>query len=362
MDTNQKTRNLLTYSTLDQACTSLNQCGRTATLSLILPLPLIVGAVIGFQYYQPNWYKDPFMWAILSLFIFGQLGALAQLIGLILGTGKARKTLVILRKAGDRPDLQSLQEQLLLKAPGCHLRDNVLRWIQLGIQGETDGIERMMEHSAVRRDQSSGKVMSFHSLINRITLKLGFVGTLIGLMMTFEPMKQAMLSLQDSTGEFKFITDICKAVDGDAYAIATTLFATGLSIFLELLTIQMFERILGYFEMVNNNLDDWCIIHLQPWIRESRAGEKNTNDALVELQRQFAEKITMVQRSMDEQVRTLAAYVQETSRQLASILPVQHTIGQKIGELVEYESQYRQFLQAQMQRLTPPATNKGGTS
>jgi biopolymer transport protein ExbB/TolQ len=360
MDSIQKTREFLRYSTFDQADKHLNSCSLLAKLTLVLPIPLIAGAVAGFFYFQPHWYRDPFMWAILMLFVIGQVGALGQLIGLIFGTRKAKKTLMMLRKGGDRPELESLQEALVVKAPSCHIRDNVLRWIQLGIQGETHGIERMMEHSAVRREQAAGKIMSFHTVINRITLKLGFVGTLIGLMMTFEPMKQAMLSLQNSTGEFKFITDICKAVDGDAYAIATTLFATGLSIFLELLTIQMFDRILGQFEMVNNNLDDWCIIHLQPWIRESYAGEKKNNDGLIEFQRQFAEKIAAVQKTMDEQVRTLAAYVQETNRQLASLAPVQQAIGQKIGELSDNEVQYRQFLQTKLQRLVPPNANKGG--
>jgi hypothetical protein len=362
MDSTQKTRDFLRYSTLDQADTHLNRCVSLSTITLFLPLPLITGAVAGFHYYQPHWYRDPFMWAILMLFVCGQIGALGQLVGLISGTRKAKKTLLFLRKAGDRPDLASLQEQLVVKAPAGHIRDNVVRWIQLGLQGETDGIERMMEHAAVRREQSAGKIMSFHALINRITLKLGFVGTLIGLMMTFEPMKQAMLSLQSSTGEFKFITDICKAVDGDAYAIATTLFATGLSIFLELLTIQMFERILGQFEMVNNNLDDWCIIHLQPWIRESHAKLKKNTDGLVEIQRQFAEKIAAVQKSMDEQVRALVAHVQETNRQLALLAPVQQTIGKKIGELADYELHYRQFLHSAMQRLAPPSPNKGGAA
>ncbi|MFP4165283.1 MAG: hypothetical protein ACLFQB_15215 [Chitinispirillaceae bacterium] len=354
MNDNQKTNEVLKYSTLDVARKHLENSKNLTTLSMALPLPLICGAVLGFFYFQPTWYTDPFLWAILALFVFGQLGALVQYISLRAGAAKAQKTLSVVKGQGDSPDLQTLQQKMFMDAPPCQIRDGILRWIQLGVQGETRGMERMMDHAAVRRDQVANKIISFHSTVNRTTLKLGFLGTLIGLLMTFEPMKQAMLSLQGSQGEFKFINDIVKAIDGDAYAILTTLFATGLSIFIELLTIQVFDRILGQFEMVNNNLDDWCLIHLQPRIKDNAlASEKKHMEELARLQKEFTEKITAIHNSMDMQLKELASRVEETGRQMVKLIPLEKEMGRKIALLTEYEAQYRQVLGAKLQTLAP---------
>jgi biopolymer transport protein ExbB/TolQ len=348
------TRLMLNYSTLDLARKHLRYCLILSSLTLALPFPLLGGAVYGFFHFQPTWFTDVFLWAILVLFAVGQIGAFIQLISLIRGATKAKKTLSILRSAGERPSLGSLQDKLMNKAPSCSLRDSVLRWIQLGVQGETQGIERMMEHASVRREQKANTIISFHTLINRVTLKMGFLGTLIGLLMTFEPMKQAMLSLQGSEGEFRFIQDIVKAIDGDAYAILTTLFATGLSLFVELLTIQIFERILDQFEMVNNNLDDWCLIHLQPWINDNYGGRRKTENSQVEeLQQQFSQKMLELQSTMDEQLRALSERVQETGRQMLRLAPLQKEIDRKIGMLADYEQQYRQFISTKLRSLAP---------
>jgi biopolymer transport protein ExbB/TolQ len=361
MNITTKTRFAAAYSPIDLAFKHLRECLKTTKSVALLPVPLIAGAILGFNYFHPAWHTNLFLWSILLLFAFGQAGSLFQLLTLYKGVLKAVNTLGILRRAGHRPDLQVLQKQLMVAAPSCQIRDNVLNWIQLGIQGETDGIERIMEHAAVRRDQNAARIISFHSIINRTTLKLGFLGTLIGLMMTFDPMKQAMLSLQSSQGEFRFVTDIVRAIDADAFAIIATLFATGLSIFIELLTIQFFERILHKFELVNNDLDDWCIIYLQPWIKEASNGKKS-NDDLIEFQKQFAEKITVVQKAMDEQVRALATGVLETGQQIAGLAVIQKETAKKISDLTEDEKQYRAFLQSKLARVVPPAGDKGATA
>lgn len=354
MNNKQTTNEVLKYSTLDVASNHLKNSKNLSTYATALPLPMICGAVLGFFFFQPAWYTDPFLWAILVLFVFGQLGALFQYVALRAGAVKAQKTLSIVKSQGETPDLQTLQQKMFTDAPPCQIRDSILRWIQLGVQGETRGMERMMDHAAVRRDQVASKTISFHSTVNRITLKLGFLGTLIGLLMTFEPMKQAMLSLQGSQGEFKFINDIVKAIDGDAYAILTTLFATGLSIFIELLTIQIFERILGQFEMVNNNLDDWCLIHLQPRIKENAAAsERKYLEELARLQREFTQKVTDIHRSMDEQLKSLASRVEETGRQMVKLIPLEKEMGRKIALLTKYEAQYRSVLGAKLQSFAP---------
>jgi|GEM_PF-1287117 len=357
MNSNQTGPEALNYSTFDLAGKHLQRCRLYTFLALFLPLPLIAGAVKGFFIYEPAWHKDPFLWGILILFACGQIGAFFQMLNLNKGTRNAWKVFSAVRSGGDQPDLESLQNKILSKTPSCHIRDSIIRWIQLGIQGETSGLERMMEHAATRRDQTANKIMSFHTVINRTTLKMGFLGTLIGLLMTFEPMKQAMFSLQNSAGEFKFITDIVKAIDGNAYAILTTLFATGLSVFIELLTFQIFERVISQFEMVNNNLDDWCLIHLQPWIKKSHREGKNLENTM-KLQLYFSQQIAEVQKVMDEQLRTLAAFVKETGRQVMSLAPFQQELGVKIGQLAEYEKQYRQVLNAKMQSIVPPPTGR----
>ncbi len=360
MKKKQNKNDVQKYSALDVAQQHLHSSINMIHISLMMPVPLMVGAVLGFFYFESNWFKDPFLWAILGLFIFGQLGAFLQYLSLRSGAVKAGKTISIIKSEGETPNFDSLQQKMLKDAPPCQIRDSVLRWIQLGIQGESQGMERMMDHAAIRRDQVANKLLSFHSSINRITLKMGFLGTLMGLLMAFEPMKQAMLSLQGSQGEFKFINDIVKAIDGDAYAILTTLFATGLSIFIELLTIQLFERVLGQFELMNNNLDDWCLIHLQPRIKEYSANaEKRYLEELIKVQKDFAEKVVVLSIAMDEQVRALGSRIEETGRQLMKILPVEKEMTRKVSMLAEYEMQYRQLLNAKLQSLAPLGLTEG---
>ncbi len=357
MEKKLKSNKVLNYSILGLALEHLKRCKSTIVLTTAMPLPLIATAILGFFYFQPTWYVDLFLWSILAVFVIGQIGALVQLVSLGAGAKKTGKTLEVLSLAGNNPDLESLQENLIHRAPSCHVRDALLRYIQLGVQGESDGLDIIMEHAAVRRDQVSSRILSFHGLITRTTLKLGFLGTLIGLLMTFEPMKQAMLSLQGSEGEFQFISDIVKAIDGNAYAILTTLFATGLSIFIELLTIQIFEKILNKFEMVNNSLDDWCIIHLQPWIKNRYASGKKDTEAIIEMQKEFAEKITSLHQVMNNQLASLVTRIEETNRQVNSLIPLEKEVARKIVTLAEYEKGYRKFINAKLQSLAPLMTN-----
>jgi hypothetical protein len=386
----RKRRETAIHSPLDLANKHLALCMRWIIGSLVLPLPLIASAVVGFNYFYPHWYKDLFLWAILLLFASGQVGSLFQLLGLNGGARKAARVLAFLKKSGDRPEIQNFQQQLMFTTPACHIRDNVLRWIRLGIQGNTEGLERMMEQTALRRDQNAATTISFHTLINRTTLKMGFLGTLIGLIMTFEPMKQAMLALQSSRGEFRFVTDMVRAIDGDSYAIVTTLLATALSIFVELVTIQCFERIFHQFEIMNSNLENWCIIQLQPWISEiigrkkrydgtaeyqkrfaeteaipsaqrsgESAGGENGYGALIEFQKEFAAKVVAMQQTMDEQLRTLSSRVNQTGQQITGLVSIQEAIDKKISDLADGEEQYRRFLQSKLQRVVPAADDAG---
>ncbi|MDG5816795.1 hypothetical protein QA601_16985 [Chitinispirillales bacterium ANBcel5] len=344
------------YSILSMAGKHFKDCLKVALMALLLPIPLIAGATLGFFYFEPTWYTDIFLWSLLILFVAGQFGALFQLINIGLRTKKAEKTISVLQKFGNEPDLYMLENKLLNHVPYSDTRESILRLIKLGQQGETDGFDRVIENSALRRDQNSSKVLGFHNLVNRMTLKLGFLGTLIGLLMTFEPMKQAMLSLQGSDGEFQFINDIVKAIDGDAYAILTTLFATALSIFIELITIQILSKTLDQYEMANNNLDDWCVIHLQPWVKKKYV-EKKSTDYLIKMQKEFSEKVTSLQLAIDEQIRNLAEHVENTSTLINSIIPFEKDLANKFSTLIEYENEYRQFISQKLQGITSTVPN-----
>lgn len=341
-------------SILVQAYQNLLSLDKVIKLARVLPLPLIGLSVLGFFYFQPLWYKDIFLWSILILFVAGQSGALFQLSFLGSEALRTTDTLKILKEKGAEPDLELLQKELVEKSPPCNIRENILNCIQLGLQGETDGLERIMDQFAFRRDQISSKILGFHNLVTRITLKLGFLGTLIGLLMTFEPMKQAMLSLKGSRGDFQFVNDIVKAIDGNAYAILTTMFATALSIFIELLTIQIMEKVFSRFEAVNNDLEDWCIVYLKPWIKDNYGKTKNSIKELVENQKVFTEKIISLNKLISDQINFLTMRIEETGFQMEKLLPLEKNLANKINRLTSYESEYREFINSKIESLALP--------
>ncbi len=349
----------LSENPLEQAQRALRRIRKTARICASFPLPLVAAATAGGWYMiQGNWLQDRFLFFFLALiygiFVFGQLLALAQIRRLLPGVAGTEKVIEVLRAAGDEPDLEALRQTLLEHTSGGHLRDLLLRWIELGLRGEVEGSDALLDSAWERRSLGDSRALSWHISLNRTTLKLGFLGTLIGLILTFPPMKRAVLGLSDSQGEFKFIADIAKAIDGDQYAILNTLIATALSIFIEFVTVQLLERVLNGFDMVNSHINDWNLTRLQPWIRKHYGAEAQLH-ALEDRREKMEHSLMHAQQAIETHLSKLTEALRNSATQLDQIARIQAQVGKRVGELGDYEKQYRTFLAAKQQAAAPPA-------
>ncbi len=305
----------------------------------LMPIPFIICGIIAMFFLRADWFKDPFIDSIVLLFTVGQLIALKQYITLYNAASKIRNTIYILKENESEKDLTKLKEILYEKAAPGHVRDLIIRWIDLALQGEPLSFEAIMDNAAIKRYQANDKLISTHININRTTLKLGFLGTLIGLLITFPPMKSAILSLQSSEGEFKFVKDIARAIEGDQYAIFTTLIATGFSIFIELLTIQLLERFTLTLEEANNFLDEWAIAYFRPSLKER--GIITSKDRATSLE-------TLVNSKIEENLNKVVKAVDELSKTVDNIVKFQEILNNKVNKLIEYEKDYRSFISSKL--------------
>jgi hypothetical protein len=347
----------LSEDPLLQADRGLARIAKAARVSMIIPLPVLALATAGFFHLETHWYKNPFLAVIFGVFVLGQVMVVRQMRGLVIGARNTARSLAVLTAAGDEPDLDRLRAALHENAPPGHLRDLLLRWIELGLRGETHGSEALLENAWDRRAIHDHKSVSFHVSLNRTTLKVGFLGTLYGLLITFPPMKNAVLGLADSDGEMKFIRDITAAIAGDELAILVTLGATALSVLIEMVTVQVLERTLGGFDLVNSHINDWNLTRLQPWIRKRYAA--GAKDRALDLQAGLGTKLAEAQDAMDRNLgRTLEAMA-KTSKQIEMLAQVQVMVGRRVQELVDYEKQYRGFLSAKHQGAAPPHLDPG---
>lgn len=252
--------------------------------------------------YGITWIKDIFLLAIIALLIFGQIFAFQTFTSIHKGSLKVSDFLEALKSVPAAAPLQRFKEILLTQQPG-HLKDIVMRWIGLGVQGETQLLPSMIENAAVRRSELVDKHLSNHIGINRTMLKIGFIGTLIGLLITFPPMKDAILSLNKAAGDMGFTSEIAKAIDGDAYAILITLLATAYSVFIELFIIQALKTLYNKFEMVNNYVDEWCLTEYIPLVNKRKIDNQTMDRELV-LQRKFQEELFTIKRQfLDEMLK-----------------------------------------------------------
>lgn len=359
----------LSENPLQQAGRALKRIRNTSRLCVMLPLPVIAIATAGFfaldaHLKSHHWYFNPFLVVIYGIFVTGQIMAVLQIRRVLSGVRNTGKVLATLLDAGDEPELEQLREHLLEKAPPGHLRDLLLRWIELGLRGELHGSDALLDNAWDRRSMIDSRSVSVHISLNRTSLKVGFLGTLYGLILTFPPMQRAVLGLADSEGEMKFIKDISAAIDGDEFAIMVTLGATALSILIELVTVQILERALGGFDIVNSHIDDWNLTRLQPWIRK-RYGPEAQKEKALGAQFELEKKLAQVQAEMDKNLSHTLEAVAKTGKQIEMLAQVQAVIGKRIAELSDFEKQYRSFLQTRQQAGTPPAhlrlpTENGG--
>ncbi len=341
---------------LNQAQRSLQRIRKTARICMLIPIPILISCTGALFYFGSHWLQDPFLALFLGLiyviFFYGQFMAIKQMRRILPGIDNAEKAVKVLIAAGDAFDLPSVRLELLKNTPPGHLRDLLIRWIDLGLQGETLGSEALLDNAWERRSISDNRLISLHVSLNRTTLKLGFLGTLIGIIMTFPPMKRAIMGLSGSDGELKFISDIAMAIDGDEYAIMNTLLATALSILIEFATIQLLERVLLGFDLVNSHMNDWNLTRLQPMVRKLYGPEAQLQT--LEARRTKLEQGLMhAQKAIEGHLGHLTEALRTSASQMEQITKVQALVGKRVAELAEYEQQYRAFLATKQKSATP---------
>ncbi|HLP42134.1 MAG TPA: hypothetical protein VK465_11545 [Fibrobacteria bacterium] len=341
----------LSEDPLRQAYRALSRISRTARLSALLPFPILAAALAGFFHLDAKWYLNPFLALLFVLFALGQIMILRQMRRVLAGARNTAKLLEVLKQAGDEPDLDALRLAIQEKAPPGHLRDLLLRWIELGLRGVDHGYDGLLENASERRSLHDSRLIQGHVSLNRTTLKVGFLGTLYGLLITFPPMKNAVMGLADSEGEMKFIRDISAAIEGDELAILITLGATALSVLIELVTIQILERTLGGFDTINTHINDWNLTRLQPLIRKLHAATAARKAE--DLDQRLGTKLAEAQAEMDRNLNRTLEAIARTSKQIEMIAQAQVVVGKRVQELVDYEKQYRGFLGAKQQAAAP---------
>lgn len=344
----------LSEDPLLQAKRALLNTRKIARNSSYLPIPVIAFAAFAFFKFETHWYLNPFLALIFAVFVVGQVMAVLQLRRVQAGVRNTGKTLAILAEAGDQPDLPALRTRLLEGAPPGHMRDLLLRWIELGMRGETGGSESILNNAWDRRAHLDQSSIAVHVSMNRTTLKLGFLGTLYGLILTFPPMQRAVMGLADSDGELGFIKDISLAIDGDEFAIAVTLGATALSILIELITINFLERALAGFDLVNSHINDWNLTRLQPWVHKTYGRDARPRNP-VEGFGALEGKLSQAHVEMDKNLNRALEAIARTTKQLDQLALVQTAVGRRIAELVDFEKQYRSFIESKSGAVAPPS-------
>lgn len=284
-----------------------------------------------------RWIHDPFTVIIVALFVLGQVMAFKQFLLSFIGLRKIRaliKTISINKDLDTLDDLVGLAANIRNSVPHSDMRSLVLNWLDYRGDSTVKRNDVLENNSYVRMDLKKEKTTYFHVLMNRITLKLGFLGTLIGLMKTFPDMKRAILSLSEIGNERAFVTDIASAIDGDQYAILTTLIATILSLFAEFLTIQLINRFAVNSEIIVSYLTDWYHTRVEPLYAHGAA------DSLERMEKQFAN----AEEVLAENMQVLTSLADRNAKQLEKLAEFHDTIEKRVTELESYENHYRNLI------------------
>lgn len=285
-----------------------------------------------------KWYYDPFTIVIVVLFIFGQVMALRQFIDFHKIFIRMRKLIRVISNSDDLEelaDLRQLADRLRNSVPHSDIRSLVLNWLDYRGDSTVKRNDVLENNNYIRMDLTREKTSYLHVMLNRITLKLGFLGTLLGLMRTFPKMKNAILSLEGGQGEMTFINDIAAAIDGDQYAILTTLIATLLSLFGEFLTIQFVNRFSVNNEIIMSYLTDWYHTRVEPLYANG------SSDSIGRMEDQFSRAEEVLAKNM-QVLSTLAA---KNAEQLAKLADFHNTIEKRVTELESYETHYRKMME-----------------
>lgn len=317
---------------LERAVTTLDSVRSTSRLALWMPIPLGAISIWIFGIFMEQWWKDPFVVAILSVFVIGQLLALRQHLLLIRGSKRVRVILAVL----DKMPVDGVQRTIesIRNLTSTHLGDLMLRVLRVAGQGHTGLAQSLMDSAAQRRALYENRKIGQHISINRLILKLGFLGTLIGLLQTFPPMKEAILALRSSDGELKFVTDIARAIDGDHYAIFTTLIATAISLLIEIVSIQLIEKSFMRFEMVNSHLEEWILGEGLAVVAHGGEGDR-ARSAPLTLPKDPLQASAQLQEQMHQNLETLAQTVHRTTRRIEDVVELQQGLERRLERLVD---------------------------
>ncbi|MBK8803931.1 MAG: hypothetical protein IPN71_18140 [Fibrobacteres bacterium] len=326
-----------------------------AFVSLLLPCSLAVAAFFAIRHFDPNFLQNPVLVALYVLFTIGQIVLLVQLLMLIRESALAAQVLSALKSAGSALDTRKLSSTLE-GLPPSDCRDLVLAWLDMGLCHEVEVGLELLRNSTGRRGLVEHRRLGIHALINRTVMKLGFLGTLVGLLLTFPPMKRAILGLSDSDGEMRFIHDIAQAIDEDAYAIQATLVATALSLALEAISVQVLESFFRDFEQVDTHLADWNIGVLRPAIKGAQADPICDGTGLDPAA--VAQRLAQAQKLLDDQLVALAGSIQGSHRLIEGLGKSQQALSARIDELAAWESDYRRFLATKREAALPPGAGK----
>ncbi len=330
---------------LELAERHLAKVRRIALGGYFAPVPLLLLGYAGVFMVDPIWYRNPILVIILALFTLGQVMLFQHLSTIRGGAQSTLEALALLKAAGPEPDLESLRDQLAKARPG-HTRDLALHWVEIGLQGNTEGSEPLLDNATERRFIRDHKLAGLHVSINRTILKVGFLGTLIGLLFTFPPMKRAILGLSSSNGEMTFIRDIAQAIDEDGNAILATLVSTAFSMLLETVVVQALERMLMGFDLADRHLADWNITCLQNAVRLRKA-------RMQALQGASPVGWPTTRDEMDARFKLLLETVSRCGETVETLAKAQDSIARRVEHLVAFETRYRDFVAAKASTLTP---------
>ncbi len=316
------------------------------------PLLLIIGVTTGFQLYSETWYHDPFLVLIYAIFIVGQVIAVFQYPKLFKRYSKISRLFDQLTSFKGNKDLNTLQSNLQTNVDDTPEKQMVLDWISMGLKGDSESSSAILDYTTDAQEIANNNSIGAHSLFNRLTLKMGFLGTLIGLVRTFPPMKKAILGLSEKDGQSQFIKDIASAIDGDEYAILTTLVATGLSIVIESLVIFILEKLYGGLEEVHGHLYNWYIMELKPIIVKEYSNESKQL-LLMEKYASTEMILAKTQKVVLESFEKFSSLSENISHRLSTIETIQSNVDIRIKHLIDHENRYIDFINMKDEASVP---------
>jgi hypothetical protein len=156
----------------------------------------------------------------------------------------------------------------------------------------------------------------------------------------------------------RFVRDIACAIDGDQYAILTTLVATALSVLVETLSIQVLERFFGGFEKIYGHLSDWYVCVVLPIVRREYS-ESSHQTKLFTQQAENARRRMEAQLMLEKHVKEMAGIMKLSFDQIQELGRMQKDVNQRMSKLLEYECEYMNYITAKDDLAVPAALPRG---